>query len=180
MANGNDWSEGTYVLTVDKWTEPVYEGEGLNRTQVDERYWVKGDEVELDAREARRLGESGGIAPEGSSAAKAAQGIISEEALVATSQLSLEEKKAQIEALKRQIEEEEAEVERLEDEDLEPYPIPVAGHPGTPHPAGDPDNQEDFTKSAASRRRGNRVRSEEDAQSAGPTGKTEKAAAKGK
>lgn len=169
-----DWPAGTYVLTVDRWDQPVYEGEGAVRMIVDNNRYVKGDEVELNERDARRLGESGSIAAEDSSAAKAARGLIDPMALQATSQLSLEEKRARIAALEAQIEEEEAEVERLEDEGAEAYPIPVAGHPGTAVAQGDPDNQEDATRSAAVRRKGNRASGD------APQGSTAKADAKSK
>src|SRR5215210_6014654 len=108
MANNKEFPAGNYVLTVDKFEQPIYEGEGVVRAIVDVEQYEKGDEIELNDRDARRLGSDGTVAHPDSSAAKAAQGVISEEAVRATSQLSLEEKKAQVEALHRQIEDEEA------------------------------------------------------------------------
>src|SRR5215210_3648954 len=127
MANEN-WPAGEYVLLVDKYNYPIFEGEGFVRQQVDDVVYLKGDDIELDARDAQRLGESGSIAKPDSAFSRAAKGELDEAAVRADSKLSLEEKKARISALEAQIAEEEEHVERMEEAGAETLvPVPVAG-----------------------------------------------------
>lgn len=99
-AKKEEWSEGTYVLTASNFEKTIFDDNGEIEDAIP---YVTGDEVELDARTARRLGAAGAIAKQDSVQAKMAKGELNPEALDLTKdEDQLEE---QMQAIKARLDE---------------------------------------------------------------------------
>ncbi len=105
--NATKYEAGTYVVTVDRLRQEVFaDDDKVRKEPVDEAIYEKGEEVELDEREATRHANAGAIAAPDSLQARVAKGEVPSQ-FVPSPGLTDEQLRVQLEAIQQVLRERE-------------------------------------------------------------------------